>query len=255
VSYRGWRNRARGARVNRLRARAHDRRCTGHHGPDAVCKYPVRCGAEIGSYEPTLTKSCAGSECAQGAVLEVVLPRRHERYLCIVFGLEHIMSKFIKEILSKPSLTDWLQAIFGIPAFLIAIWALNDASKATEDASSAVVLADEANLEMAINTVPAAQSDLIILQMASYRIENCPIAQREIDTYGLEFGRKPTLWKSPSGAFAVVGIEAASMADAEGLKERAQALSQDDRFRNEDLENARIRINPDWTMVSSCSAL
>ncbi len=165
------------------------------------------------------------------------------------------MAKSFKEFLAKPSFTDWIQAIFGIPAFLIAIWALNDARDATEDASSAVILADEANLEMPVNTAATAQNDLIILQMASYRIENCPIAQREIDAYGLEFGKEPTLWKSPSGAFAVVGIEAASLADAEGLQERALELSQDDRFRNEDLENARIRINPDWTLASSCDAL
>jgi hypothetical protein len=165
------------------------------------------------------------------------------------------MMKKFKEILSKPSFTDWLQAIFGIPAFLIAIWALNDASDATEDASNAVVLADEANLEMAVGTAAIAQNDLFILQMASYRIENCPVAQREIDAYGVEFGKRPTLWKSSSGAFAVVGIEAASMADAEGLRDRALELSQDDRFRNEDLENARIRINPDWTMASSCGDL
>ncbi|GAA6165038.1 hypothetical protein NBRC116590_27420 [Pelagimonas sp. KU-00592-HH] len=173
------------------------------------------------------------------------------------------------EFIKRSSPTDWIQTIFGLPAFVVAVYALyqsgtaNDevdkatqkAGEAVREAEKAIDLADKIGLDApATNQLPE-DSDLLVLQMASYRLPNCSTAQAEADGYGNEFGAKPTLWLSPGAKYVVVGIQAQTNEQAIELRDKARELSKLDQFSNEDLENARIRVNPDWTPIAGCSSL
>jgi Trypsin-like peptidase domain len=100
---------------------------------------------------------------------------------------------------------------------------------------------------------PPSETTQFMVQLASYRAENCETARSEADSYRGRFAVDPKLYFSPGKKNVLVAIPADSKIQADQLAANAKALATEPRYSNEDLGNAFVLVKPLWT-PASCSS-
>ena len=160
------------------------------------------------------------------------------------------------------ALAGLLTAIVGAATAVVALYRAGDASHLAQQAGQAAASADvgvnqlERRTAAAPGAAPApAPGDLLVVQLASYLTANCDVAQQEINSYRGQFSPAPTLWRSPSGRYVVIGVKAADRDQAATVQAKARDLGQRPPYSVNDLANARTRVNPGWEPLASCAAI
>jgi hypothetical protein len=91
------------------------------------------------------------------------------------------------------------------------------------------------------------------VQLATFRPENCVLAQRAIDSYKGLFSTEPKLYTSPQTGYVVVAIPANQKAESDRVLEKAKELSADPRFSHDDFTHAWVRPAQDLKPLPACS--
>jgi hypothetical protein len=143
----------------------------------------------------------------------------------------------------------------GGVALLNSYEAARTARQAGQSASKANVELNQLERASQPQSKSPSSTPEFVVQLATYLPQNCNVAQEEIDSYRSEFAASPTLWRVPGGRAIVVGIKAVSAEQAAQLRAKAIQMASNPRFASNDLGNARVRTNPGWEALRSCSDL
>ena len=158
---------------------------------------------------------------------------------------------------AKP--TEWLLSGVAIFSAIVTFWQYQVAKENLDIEREKIKVTIEKaakNVAVDVETEISKQTDTLtgnkigfVVQLASYRRENCDRAERAALRYEPGFEVVPKLYSSPSGQYIVVGLPASSKEIGNELVSQAISLSQTNQFKEEDFSNARLRENPDWKQI------